>query len=67
VTVVLRVLSSPARGREGGVGRVVVDRGVGRPRGRSASEDGRNGRKGDTIANTRARVDAGRRGGEGGG
>lgn len=45
--------------REGGVGGVVVDGGVGRPRGRSASEDGRNGRKGDTIANARARVDAG--------
>lgn len=60
MAVVLRVLSSPD-----GVGGVVVDGGVGRPRGRSASEDGRNGRKGDTIANARARVDAGRRGGEG--
>lgn len=49
--------------REGGVGGVVVDGGVGRPRGRSASEDGRNGRKGDTIANARARVDAGAEGG----
>lgn len=37
--------------REGGIGGVVVDGGVGRSRGRSASEDGRNGRKGDTIAN----------------
>lgn len=48
--------------REGGVGRVVVDGGVGRPRGRLASEDGKNGRKGDTIAN--ARVDVDRCGGE---
>lgn len=64
VAVVLRVLSSP----EGEVG-VVVDEGgeegggrIGRPRGRSASEDGRNGRKGDMIVNARARGGCGNEG-----
>lgn len=61
--MVLRVLSSP----EGEVG-VVVDEGgeeggrIGRPRGRSASEDGRNGRKGDMIVNARARAGCGNEG-----